>query len=121
LIAGGQTVIPAGSSVFPRPRPAYCYFEIYTPGANEAATVHLRILDVRTGASKREGNASTSRIHNQPSGQTTIAVGLRLPIETFPAGLYRLEVTAIDAPDKTATRAVDFEINTTTSNPLSPR
>ena len=95
--------------------PAYCYFEIYTPGANESATVHLRMLDAKTGSPKWEGNASTSRIHHQfdmrqPNGQTTIPVGFNLPIAALPAGPYRLEVTAASGPDKTATRMADFEI-----------
>jgi hypothetical protein len=110
LVAGGETVVPAASNVFSRSGPVYCYFEIYTPGANESAAVHLRILDAKTGASKWEGNASTSRIHHQPNGQTTIPVGFSLPVETLSAGQYRLEATATGEPGKTASRTADFEI-----------
>jgi VWFA-related protein len=119
LIAGGETVIPSGSSKLVKSSPAYCYFEIYTPGANEPAAIHLRILDAKTGTSKWEGNASTARIHQQPNGQTTIPVGMSLPIDALGGGPYKLEVTATGGPDKTAIRTADFEI--ATSNSQLPR
>ncbi len=44
------------------------------------------------------------------NGGDAIPAGSRLPLDMLPAGLYELEVTAVDAAGKQARRRADFEV-----------
>ena len=70
-------VIPTGSNAFSASAPAFCYFEVYTPGATESATVGLRILDAQTGAQKWDGGSA--KLNPPIPGKFTIPVGLGVP------------------------------------------
>jgi hypothetical protein len=108
LIAGGRQLFPAGSNAFARSAQAFCYFEVYTADAADAAIVSLRILDGRTGAQKWDGG--TAKLDPAANGHSKIPVGLSVPIASLPSGSYQFEVTAVDTAGKTARRTVDFEI-----------
>jgi VWFA-related protein len=108
LVAGIMQVIPTGSNAFSASAPAFCYFEVYTPGATESATVGLRILDAQTGAQKWDGGSA--KLNPSTLGKFTIPVGLGVPISSLAAGSYRLEITATNDAGKTARRTLDFMI-----------
>ena len=108
LVAGIMQVIPTGSNVFRASAPAFCYFEVYTPGATESATVALRILDARTGAQKWDGGRA--KLDPSAPGKFTIPVGLSVPISSLAAGSYELEIAAANDGGKAARRTVDFVI-----------
>jgi VWFA-related protein len=108
LLAGGMQLIPAGSKVFKKPGQAFCYFEVYTPGPGEPATVTLRILEGKTGEQKWSGGAA--KLDPASGGKSTIPVGLVLPIESLSSGSYRAEATVAEGAGKSVTRTVDFEI-----------
>lgn len=108
LIAGIMQVIPTGANAFSASAPAFCYFEVYTPGATESATVGLRILDAQTGAQKWDGGSA--KLDPPAPGKFTIPVGLPVPVSSLAPGSYRLEITAADDAGKTARRTLDFLI-----------
>ncbi len=108
LVAGIMQVIPTGSNTFRASAPAFCYFEVYTPGATESATVGLRILDARTDAQKWDGGSA--KIDPPAPGKFTIPVGLSVPIASLGAGSYRLEISGANDAGKTASRTLDFVI-----------
>jgi hypothetical protein len=108
LVAGIMQVIPTGSNAFRASAPAFCYFEVYTSGATESATVGLRILDARTGAQKWDGGSA--KIEPPAPGKFTIPVGLSVPVLSLATGSYRLEITAANDAGKTARRTLDFLI-----------
>jgi VWFA-related protein len=108
LIAGGMQVTPTGSNAFTTSEQAFCYFEVYTPGAVDAATIHLRIVESKTGAVKWDGG--DARLDPPTGSKSAIPVGLSVPIASLPSGSYQLEVTATDGADKSAKRTVEFEI-----------
>ncbi len=108
LIAGAMQVIPTGSNVFTRSEQAFCYFEVYSPGAQDTATLHLRILDRKTGAQKWDGGVA--KLPPPADSESTIPLGLSVPIGSLPSGSYVLEVTATDGADQTAKQTADFDI-----------
>jgi VWFA-related protein len=108
LIAGGMQVTPTGSNAFAKSEQAFCYFEIYSPRTADAATIHLRIVESKTGAQKWDGGVA--KLDPPAGGKSTLPAGLSVPIASLPSGSYKLEVTATDGADKTAQRTVDFEI-----------
>ncbi len=108
LIAGGTQVILSGSNAFTKSQQAFCYFEVYTPGASETATVNLRILESKTGAQKWDGGVA--KLDPPAGGKSTIPVGLSVPIASLPSGSYQLEVTATVGAGKTVQRTAAFEI-----------
>ena len=108
LVAGIMQVVPTGSNTLRASAPAFCYFEVYTPGATESATVGLRILDARTGAQKWDGGSA--KIDPPAPGKFTIPIGLAVPVASLAAGSYRLEITAANDAGKTARRTLDFII-----------
>jgi VWFA-related protein len=108
LIAGIMQVIPTGLNAFSASAPAFCYFEVYTPGATESATVGLRILDAQTGAQKWDGGSA--KLDPPAPGKFTIPVGLAVPVSSLAPGSYRLEITAASDAGKTARRTLDFLI-----------
>ena len=54
--------------------------------------------------------ALAAKLDAAAKGQSTIPVGLSVPIASLPSGSYQFEVTAVDAAGKTAKRTVNFEI-----------
>jgi len=108
LIAGGTQLIPTGSNVFAKSEQAFCYFEVYTPGAADPATIRLRIVEANTGAPKWDGGAAM--LDPPAGGKFSVPVGLSIPIASLPSGAYQLEVTATAGATNTAKRMVGFEI-----------
>ncbi len=112
LLAGGMQLLPAGSNIFTKSEQAYCYFEVYTSSPAESASVRLRIVDRKTGATDWDGGDAPLDPSNAKS---TAPVGLNLPIAALSPGSYRLELTAfehtaIDARDQAAQQSLEFEI-----------
>ena len=108
LVAGIMQVIPTGSNAFSASAPAFCYFEVYTPGATESATVGLRILDAQTGTQKWDGGSA--KLNPPTPGKFTIPVGLAVPVSSLAKGSYRLEITAANDAGRTARRTLDFAV-----------
>jgi VWFA-related protein len=108
LIAGGTQLIPTGSNAFTKSEQAFCYFEVYTPGAADPTTIRLRILEANTGAPKWDGGAAT--LDPPAGGKFAIPVGLSVPVGALPPGSYQLEVTATGGANNIVRRTVDFEI-----------
>lgn len=106
LIANGMQLTPAGSSALTKTTPAFCYFEVYLPGAGDAATLRVRILDL-SGQPKWDGG--TAQL--ETSGRSTVPVGLNLPIASLVPGSYRLEVTVSGATGSSAQQSAAFELH----------
>ncbi len=108
LIAGITQLIPTGSNVFSASGQAFCYFEVYTPGATDPAIVGLRILDGRTGAQKWDGG--TEKIDPPATGNFTVPIAVSVPVSSLAAGSYKMEITATDGAGNTVRRTADFLI-----------
>jgi hypothetical protein len=109
LIASGTQVIPSGSDDFAPGEHGFCYFEIYAPHTlDPAAAVRFRILEVKTGAQKWD--SGFAKLDALGGGKSTIPIGLSMPITSLAPGSYRFEVTAMNGPETTVKRTLDFEI-----------
>ena len=103
---------PSGTNRFKTTDKVAIYVEVYDPLlAEENAPrigVQIRVLD-KTGAQKVDsgGNEVAQFIRK---GNPVVPVGLRLPVETLTAGVYKLELTAMDTAGRTFKRMVDFEV-----------
>ncbi len=104
LIAGGQQLIPTGSNVFTRAQPAYCYFEVYTPGhvgLPNPASAHResdhQARSTGTAAMPSRASPSTKKSRFQPRLRPRFPIGLSPPHRLASPGSYRLELSAVAA------------------------
>ncbi|HXQ26479.1 MAG TPA: VWA domain-containing protein [Candidatus Acidoferrales bacterium] len=113
LVVNNMEVVPSGSNHFKRTDNVALYAQIYDPelaGPNPPAVkVSFNIVDVKTG----EPIASAHDLAPAPSnekGNSVMPVGLKLPLDQFPPGFYRLDMQASDANGARSTiRTVLFE------------
>lgn len=103
LVAHDEQLIPSGSLVFEKGRPAFCYLEIYAAGP-AAISMGARILDTASGAIKWDGGtAAVDRSAN------AIPVEFSVPIASLPPGSWTFEVTVRDSAGGSARQTIDFK------------
>jgi VWFA-related protein len=108
LSIGDAQLTPAASSIFTKPDPIFCYFEIYPRDQADPGSIEVRILDGKTGERKWDGGSM--KLNPLADGKFMVPLGLGLPIASFAPGSYRLEVTATESAGKSVQRTKDFEI-----------
>ncbi|HWF09239.1 MAG TPA: VWA domain-containing protein [Bryobacteraceae bacterium] len=106
LVANDLQLVPSGSRTFDKGGQAFCYFEIYAPGA-VPLSMRARILDSSSGQTKWDGGVAG--VDRPSSRRDGIPVAFGLPISSLPSGSWKLEITVIGGSD-TAQRAIDFKI-----------
>ena len=114
LVAAGRQIVPAAANRFARSNEVYFYVEIYDPalssGNPSPGTMQYRILDRATGDVKRDSGIGTIVNFVRP-GNPVVRFATRLAVADLPAGTYRLEVRAANAPQQNAAaRSLDFEL-----------
>jgi VWFA-related protein len=107
LIAAGNQVVPSGSVKFAQSGAGFFYFEVYA--SETPAKVRVRVVDRKTGDAKWDSGIATLPMPAD-GGKPSIPAASKLPLESLPPGVYRLEVTASDS-SRQATRTADFEID----------
>ena len=108
LVAGGTQIVPSGSEVFSKSESGSFYLEVYD--ANPASvTARVRVLDRQTGQPKWD-SGSTKLPLPADGGKPSMPAAASLPLNSLPAGSYRLEIAAADGAGKQATRTADFEV-----------
>jgi len=116
LIAGGVEVVPVGNATFTKTDLAIFYVELYEPLLASADPEHpplvaiqMRVLDRKTGEEK--STTGFMRLDPAPPlGDPVIPLAEKMPVTNLGPGSYRLEFSAVDSADKTASRTADFEI-----------
>ncbi len=115
MVANGLQVIPTGSSRFDKTQPAFMYTEIYEPalGTDKAAklTMQVRVIDRKTNETKLStGYMDVSRFIQ--AGNPAVPVALKLPVEQFAPGSYRVEINAADGQGHVSPiRSADVDIS----------
>lgn len=114
LTAQGMQIVPAGRNIFKKSEASAVYLEVYEPlllGPNPPDVgVQLRIVDRKTGEQKVDTGLMNMKNSVRPDNPV-IPVGLKLPVETLTAGIYRVELKAMDSAGRASTiRAADFEV-----------
>jgi hypothetical protein len=92
------------------------YFEVYEPliaspdpqRATEVA-MQLRIVDRKTGEMKQDTGLLSMDLP-ATGGNPVLPAGIRVPIDTLPAGAYTVEIKAQDNAGRSATRSTEIEI-----------
>ena len=105
---------PSGDTSFAKGEPLFAYFEVYEPqlAENPAApvSVHMRILDSKTGNTKEDFAPIDATSYKQ-AGSSVLRIGRKIPIDQLPKGSYRLEMQATGSMGRsTAWRAANFTV-----------
>src|SRR5271157_530097 len=114
LVSKGIEITPTLDHRFKENESLYAYFEVYEPrlAAKSATTVeaHLRILDAKTGAVKKNLQAVNAAPYIQ-EGSPIIPIGRGISLKNLSKGSYRLEVRGSDSTGtSTAWRTANFTI-----------
>lgn len=114
LVSKGIEITPTADNRFKKNESLYAYFEVYEPRlvAKSAITVeaHLRILDAKSGAVKKNLQAVNTAPYIQ-EGSPIIPIGRGISLKNLSNGSYRLEVRASDSTGtSTAWRTANFTI-----------
>ena len=105
---------PSGDTSFAKGEPLFAYFEVYEPqlAENPAApvSVHMRILDSKTGNTKEDFAPIDAASYKQ-AGSSVLRIGRKIPIDQLPKGSYRLEMQATGSMGRsTAWRTANFTV-----------
>ncbi len=114
LVAQGMEITPSASNRFKPTDTAAVYVEVYEPllaGPNPPKLgLELKVVDLKTGAQKIDAGFTNTAPDISP-GNPVVPLGMRLPVNSLPAGSYRVEVTALDsAGNSTKTSTADFQV-----------
>jgi len=114
LVAQGMEITPSASNRFKTTDVAAIYVEVYEPllaGPNPPKVgLELKVIDRKTGASKLDAGFTNTAPDISP-GNPLVPLGMKLPVNSLPAGSYRAEVTALDsAGNATKPSIADFEV-----------
>jgi hypothetical protein len=114
LVSKDILFTPADDTSFAKGEPLFAYFEVYEPQLTEnpavPVSVHLRILDLKTGQLKEDFAPIDAASYKQ-AGSSVLRIGRRVPIKQLPTGNYRLEVQATASMGRsTAWRTANFEV-----------
>jgi len=114
LVAMGMQITPSASNHFKTSDSAAIYVEVYEPlltGPNPPKVgLELKVMDRKSGAQKIDAGF-TNTASAISAGNPVVPLGMKLPVGSLPAGLYRVEVTALDsAGNSTKPSSADFEV-----------
>jgi VWFA-related protein len=116
LIFHGLRIVPAGSHQFRNTDALAIYCEVYDPllGKENAPPVQVltKVVDSKTGEVKSTGTAKadTRNDASVAAGGAAMPVAVKVKLDGLPAGLYRVELEAMDSAGAGMARAIDFEI-----------
>jgi len=115
LVSKGIEFSPAADSRFKKTDPLVAYFEVYEPllasQTPPKVQVHLRIVDSKTSVVKDDFEPVDVASYME-SGNSTIHISRKIPLDKLAAGFYRLEVQATDSTGQsTVWRSADFAVN----------
>jgi hypothetical protein len=112
LVSEGMEIVPSGSNHFKKSDNVALYAQLYDPDLANSNPAGLRIVfqvvDTKTDQTVfATGAVDISRFIEK--GNSVIPMGLRVPLEKFPPGAYRLDMQAIDVSgERTKIRSVQF-------------
>jgi hypothetical protein len=114
LVSKGIEITPTTDTRFKKDESLYAYFEVYDPQLAAKSVVsieaHLRILDARTGA-VRKNLQSVNAAPYVKAGNPVIPIGRGISLKNLSKGAYRLEIRASNSTGKsTPWRAANFTI-----------
>jgi VWFA-related protein len=109
LIAEGLRIVPSGSNRFRKSDTPVVYAEIYEPSQLARVGIGIRILDRKTGEQKVDTGVLRIALP-AANGNPAIPVVRRLPVDSLPAGSYRIELEAGDTAGKLARSYADLDI-----------
>src|SRR5262249_41640176 len=99
LVAANLRFTPAGLYRFAASQSPGVYLEIYEPllqDADAELAIVMRVIDRKTGTPKLDsGFVPVTKFAQK--GNTTVPVGLKLPLASVTPGSYRLEIKAVDS------------------------
>ena len=118
LIARGTQVVPAGTTTFRKNEPGFFYMEIYEPLLIAAkpdaplplVRIRVRFLNRATGEVKADTGAQPAAIFER-AGNPIVPILSRLPLASWPAGGYKLEVSVMRETGDPVVRTADFDVN----------
>jgi VWFA-related protein len=112
LTARNIAFTPTGSNRFRKTDKVAIYVELYDPLLTEdnppRLGFQLRVLD-SAGAQKMDSGVNEVAQFIR-KGSPVVPVGLRLPTDNLTAGVYKLELKAMDTAGRTFVRTADFEV-----------
>ena len=99
MIANGIEMVPSATMRFDRKKPLGFYAEIYEPllttSSPPKVAIIYAVIDEATG--KQVFNSKALSVAQfETAGNPVIPVGFRIPMDTLPAGKYRLDVQSGD-------------------------
>ncbi len=113
LLSHGVQFIPSGTNRFEKSDAIFLYVEIYDPPLSGPNPPKVAIQYVVANRNTEEIVLNTGLVATEQliqSGSDVIAAGLKLPIDSLPAGSYHLELRASDSKGRSKIRVTDFEI-----------
>jgi VWFA-related protein len=115
LMYRGAQIVPSGASRFLKTEPCSFYFEIYDrllAGPDPPVVeFQIRVLDRKTGQAVAD-TGKVSAAGSTRRGNPVAPVVFSLPIASFPAGAYRVEIRATHgAGPEAPIRTADFEVD----------
>lgn len=120
LVSDGVEVIPSGSRKFSSKGEIAMFIEIHEPlltkpNPDEPLLVafQMRILEQPSGAVKSDSGGirlDVAALQQRSPNQSTIPLGLTLPVDSLAPGSYVLEFEAFDSAGKVAKRTAALEI-----------
>jgi hypothetical protein len=116
LIAEGMRIVPSASNRFRKTDAPAVYAEIYEPSLLApdpkvalGVGIGIRIFDRRTGEQKVDTGILRIALP-AATGSPAIPIVRRLPVDSLPAGPYRIELEAGDTAGRLARSYADLEI-----------
>ncbi|HYM79704.1 MAG TPA: hypothetical protein VE377_27265 [Candidatus Dormibacteraeota bacterium] len=114
LVSKGIEFTPVADTSFHKTDPLVAYFEVYEPllasQPPPKVQVHLRIVDSKTGVVADDFEPVDVAPYIE-SGNSSIHISRKIPLDKLAPGAYRLEVQAVDSSGSTGWRSVDFAVN----------
>ena len=112
LVAEGMEIVPSGSNHFKKSDKVALYTQLYDPDFPNSSLAGLKIVFQVVDRKTEQTVFATGAVDIArfvAKGNSVIPLGLRVPMEQFPAGDYRLDIQAIGvAGERTKIRSVQF-------------
>ena len=112
LLLKNMEVVPSASNHFKRTDSVALYAQLYDPGLATATPPAVRvsyvIVDMKSGKPIAGGKDIDPSVFSE-KGSPVLPVGLKIPVDQLPPGVYRIEIQGSDGSGvRTAVRQVDF-------------
>lgn len=118
LIARGTQVVPTGTARFQETEQGFFYIEVYEPRLTAAkpdaplplVRIRVRFINRTTGEVKADTGVQPAGIYER-AGNPIVPVLSHLPLASWPAGGYKIEVSVMRETGDPVVRTADFDIN----------